>query len=85
MVTERSPNYSVREQISVPLALRRAGAELFHAPHYVLPPLTPCRSIVTIHDCIHLRFPQYHLPSRLAHWHTPAPRSGPPFAAPAAS
>ena len=66
VVTERSPNYSVREQISVPLALRRAGAELFHAPHYVLPPLTPCRSIVTIHDCIHLRFPQY-LPSRLAH------------------
>ena len=66
VVTERSPNYSVREQLAVPLALGRAGAELFHAPHYVLPPLTPCRSIVTIHDCIHLRFPQY-LPSRLAH------------------
>jgi len=31
----------------------------------VLPPLVPCRSIVTIHDCIHLMFPQY-LPSRLA-------------------
>ena len=66
VVTERSPNYSVREQLAVPLALGRAGANLFHAPHYVLPPLTPCRSIVTIHDCIHLRFPQY-LPSRLAH------------------
>ena len=66
VVTERSPNYSLREQLSVPLALGREGAELFHAPHYVLPPLTPCRSIVTIHDCIHLRFPQY-LPSRLAH------------------
>ena len=66
VVTERAPNYSVREQLSVPLALGRARAELFHAPHYVLPPLTPCRAIVTIHDCIHLRFPQY-LPSRLAH------------------
>src|SRR4051812_32765280 len=46
--------------------LRRERADLFHAPHYVLPPLTPCRSVVTIHDCIHLRFPQY-LPSRLGY------------------
>ena len=42
------------------------AVELFHAPHYVLPPLTPCRSVVTIHDCIHLRFPQY-LPSKLGY------------------
>jgi glycosyltransferase involved in cell wall biosynthesis len=65
-VPERSPNYSIREQVSVPLDLRREGVDLFHAPHYVLPPLTPCRSVVTIHDCIHLRFPQY-LPSRLGY------------------
>jgi glycosyltransferase involved in cell wall biosynthesis len=65
-VTERSPNYSIREQLTVPLDLRREGVDLFHATHYVLPPLTPCRSVVTIHDCIHLRFPQY-LPSRLGY------------------
>ena len=65
-VTQRAPNYSIREQLMVPLSLSRAGATLFHAPHYVLPPLTPCRAIVTIHDCIHLRFPQY-LPNRLAY------------------
>ena len=65
-VSEESPAYSVREQFTVPLALRREKAELFHAPHYVLPPLAPCRSVVTIHDCIHLRFPQY-LPSRLGY------------------
>jgi glycosyltransferase involved in cell wall biosynthesis len=53
-------------QITVPLDIRRARVDLFHAPHYVLPPLTPCRSVVTIHDCIHLRFPQY-LPSRFAY------------------
>ena len=64
-VTERAGNYSVSEQLLVPLDLSRTGAELFHAPHYVLPPLTPCRAIVTIHDCIHLRFPQY-LPNRFA-------------------
>jgi glycosyltransferase involved in cell wall biosynthesis len=38
---------------------------LFHAPHYVVSPLTRCPYVVTIHDCIHLRFPQY-LPNRLA-------------------
>jgi glycosyltransferase involved in cell wall biosynthesis len=64
-VAETSGNYSIIEQIKIPLALRREGVTLFHAPHYVLPPLVPCRSVVTIHDCIHLMFPQY-LPSRLA-------------------
>jgi glycosyltransferase involved in cell wall biosynthesis len=66
LVAERSPNYSIREQLAIPLDLRRERVDLFHAPHYVLPPLTPCRSVVTIHDCIHLRFPQY-LPNRLSY------------------
>jgi glycosyltransferase involved in cell wall biosynthesis len=65
-VIDTSPGYSVREQVTVPLDLRREGIDLFHTPHYVLPPLTPCRSVVTIHDCIHLRFPQY-LPNRLGY------------------
>ena len=43
----------------------RERVDLFHAPHYVLPPLVRCKSVVTIHDCIHLMFPQY-LPNRLA-------------------
>src|SRR5262245_13362783 len=65
-VPETAPNYSLIEQVRVPLALRREGVTLFHAPHYVLPPLVSCRSVVTIHDCIHLMFPQY-LPSRFAY------------------
>jgi glycosyltransferase involved in cell wall biosynthesis len=64
-VVETSGNYSLTEQWKIPLALKREGVTLFHAPHYVLPPLVPCQSVVTIHDCIHLMFPQY-LPSRLA-------------------
>jgi glycosyltransferase involved in cell wall biosynthesis len=64
-VAESAGNYSIAEQVKIPLALRREGITLFHAPHYVLPPLVPCRSVVTIHDCIHLMFPQY-LPNRLA-------------------
>ncbi len=62
-VTETAGNYSVAEQIKIPLALKRERVDLFHAPHYVLPPLVSCRSVVTIHDCIHLMFPQY-LPTR---------------------
>jgi glycosyltransferase involved in cell wall biosynthesis len=65
-VVETAGNYSVTEQWKVPLALMREGVTLFHATHYVLPPLVRCSSVVTIHDCIHLMFPQY-LPNRLAH------------------
>jgi glycosyltransferase involved in cell wall biosynthesis len=64
-LVERAGNYSVRELFSVPMALARARVDLFHAPHYVVSPFTPCPYVVTIHDCIHLRFPQY-LPSRAA-------------------
>ena len=64
-VEETAGNYSFAEQIRIPLALRRERVDLFHAPHYVLPPLVRCPSVVTIHDCIHLMFPQY-LPNRWA-------------------
>jgi glycosyltransferase involved in cell wall biosynthesis len=67
-LVEHADNYSLRELISVPFALRRARVDLFHAPHYVVSPLTPCPFVVTIHDCIHLRFPQY-LPSRAAYYY----------------
>src|SRR5688572_22432908 len=65
-VVQNAGPYSLGEQFAIPMDLRREAVNLFHAPHYVLPPMTPCRSVVTIHDCIHLRFPQY-LPSRLGH------------------
>ncbi len=65
-VANSSGHYSLGEQISIPINVGRAAPDLFHTPHYVLPALTPCRSIVTIHDCIHLIFPQY-LDSRFAH------------------
>jgi glycosyltransferase involved in cell wall biosynthesis len=65
-VLEPSPNYSIREQIHVPWVLRRERPDLYHAPHYVLPAAIHCNSVVTIHDCIHLMFPQY-LPNRMAY------------------
>jgi glycosyltransferase involved in cell wall biosynthesis len=63
---EGAGNYSLAEQFSIPMALRRARVDLFHAPHYVVSPFSRCPAVVTIHDCIHLRFPQY-LPNRAAH------------------
>jgi glycosyltransferase involved in cell wall biosynthesis len=65
-VLEPSPNYSLREQVHVPWVLRRERPDVFHAPHYVLPAAVTCRSVVTIHDCIHLMFPQY-LPNKMAY------------------
>jgi len=56
---ERAPGYSARELWSVSRAARRAAADLFHAPHYVLPFRLPCPAVVTIHDLIHLRFPEH--------------------------
>ena len=65
-VSETSKPYSFGEQMYIPLSLARERAHLLHEPHYVLPVATRCRSVVTIHDCIHLMFPQY-LPGSLAH------------------
>src|SRR5215216_1604222 len=65
-VLEPSPNYSLREQFHVPWVLMRERPDLYHAPHYVLPTGVRTRSVVTIHDCIHLMFPQY-LPNRAAY------------------
>ena len=61
----KAQNYSLSEHVTIPIKLKRIRADLYHAPHYVLPYLTRCRSVVTVHDVIHLLFPQY-LPSRFA-------------------
>ena len=61
----RARNYSLSEHVMIPIVLKRIRADLYHAPHYVLPFFTPCRSVVTVHDVIHLLFPQY-LPSASA-------------------
>lgn len=64
-VVVHARGYSLREHISIPLQLRRLGADLLHSPHYVVPLLGRRPTVVTIHDCIHLLFPQY-LPNRMA-------------------
>jgi glycosyltransferase involved in cell wall biosynthesis len=55
----RSGIYSLREQLEIPLAVRGVKSALFHAPHYNVPLALASHSVVTVHDLIHLRFPQY--------------------------
>jgi glycosyltransferase involved in cell wall biosynthesis len=65
LAAESAPVYSVRELVTLSWQLWRQRIDLYHATHYVLPAgLTP-RVVVTIHDIIHLLYPEF-LPSRMA-------------------
>jgi alpha-1,3-rhamnosyl/mannosyltransferase len=64
-VAEDSAGYGFREHVSIPWKLRRLGVDLLHSPHYVRPLFCGTPTVVTVHDCIHLLFPEY-LPSRMA-------------------
>ncbi len=65
VTVQRSPVYSVRELFALSWHLLRLRVDLYHATHYVMPLMLPCRSVVTIHDIIHLLYPEF-LPNRLA-------------------
>src|ERR1700756_3027342 len=56
--------YSLREQIELPRILRRHKVDLLHSPHFLLPLVSPCPAVATIHDVIYLACPQ-DLPSSM--------------------
>ncbi len=59
-VAENSSKYSVREHFNL---VRKAAAhkiDLFHSPHYTLPLTLKKLSIVTIHDLIQFKFPEFY-------------------------
>lgn len=53
---QRGENFSFVEQVELPFASRRA--DLVHYPTIFAPVLLPRRYVVTIHDLIHMRFPE---------------------------
>jgi glycosyltransferase involved in cell wall biosynthesis len=65
IVPEDSPGYSVSELTRFAWRLMRDRLDLFHGTHYVVPPLYRARAVVTIHDIIHVLYPQF-LPNRAA-------------------
>lgn len=58
-IAEGSAKYSVSEHFTLAKKAAEMRIDLFHSPHYTLPLRMKCRSIVTIHDLIHLKFPEY--------------------------
>jgi len=55
----RSRGYSIGELFALAPAVRAARADLLHIPHYVVPCSIPCPVVTTVHDLIHLRFPEF--------------------------
>ena len=47
-----------RDNISIPFDLHRQRLDVVHIPHHEAPFFTPSKLVVTIHDCVHLLFPQ---------------------------
>jgi len=64
-----SPIYSLREQWEIPRIFSQTKASLLHSPHYNIPAVLASRTIVTVHDLIHLLFPG-NLPSLAARFYT---------------
>ncbi len=65
LAMEKSPVYSVRELFSLSWQIYRRKLDLYHSTHYVLPAWVSSKVVVTIHDIIHLLYPEF-LPSNFA-------------------
>src|SRR5262245_26556019 len=46
-----------RHHITVPFAIYRENIDVLHVPHHEAPIFNPSKLVVTIHDCVHLLFP----------------------------
>lgn len=47
-----------RHNITVPFSVRRQQVDVLHVPHHEAPLFSPSKLVVTVHDCVHLLFPQ---------------------------
>jgi glycosyltransferase involved in cell wall biosynthesis len=68
---ERSPVYSFRERVALSWHQVRQRLDLYHATHYILPIWLPRRTVTTVHDIVHLLYPDF-MPGRLAMFVAPA-------------
>jgi glycosyltransferase involved in cell wall biosynthesis len=53
-ITPSLKYYSLREQVDLPRILRRKKIGLLHSPHFNIPLIRVCPTVVTIHDVIYL-------------------------------
>ena len=54
----QAADYSIREIAGMGLAARGRKPDLFHIPHFTRPLLSP-PCVLTVHDLIHMRFPEF--------------------------
>ncbi len=50
--------YSFSEYLLMPRRIDFSGYDIFHAPHFTLPFGVPIRTVVTLHDLIHIEHPE---------------------------
>lgn len=72
----RLPLYLPSEQLVWPILLARVQADLFHTPYVVLPLLAHIRSIITVHDLIFERYPEFRPRSYLQRFYRPVTQLG---------
>ncbi|MGC8485062.1 MAG: glycosyltransferase family 4 protein [Candidatus Baltobacteraceae bacterium] len=56
----RGENFSIAEQLLLPLEIARAKAQVVHYPTQYLPLFRPVPYVLTIHDLIHCRFAEFY-------------------------
>ncbi len=57
---DRGANFGFDEQVALPVSISRARPALTHYLSLYMPFFAPSPFVVTIHDLIHLRFPEMH-------------------------
>ncbi len=62
VIRVKSPNYSLKEHFEIPKAISQFPDYHYFSPHYVFPYFLKNKLIITIHDLIHFKFPQYFKP-----------------------
>jgi glycosyltransferase involved in cell wall biosynthesis len=58
VITDKAKNYSLDELLFMSKRLNLSQYDVFHSPHFMLPAGLTIPSVVTIHDTIHLSFPE---------------------------
>ncbi|MBM3802613.1 MAG: glycosyltransferase family 4 protein [Acidimicrobiia bacterium] len=63
---DRTHNSGFWNDFVLPYRLGKLGIDILHTPHYRSPRMLRCKSVITIHDCGHILFPNY-ASSKAAH------------------
>lgn len=54
---QADPAGSWSDYVAFPMALRKRKPDIVHIPHHDCPPVIPGKLVLTIHDCVHVKFP----------------------------